>query len=70
MMEKYISARKLFEEWGKDPKFRKAYEVLEEEFALAEAFIRAGAQAELPQELVEERVGTTQVILPRLKSAG
>ena len=35
----------LHRKWMKDPAYRKAYDALEEEFALAEALIKARARA-------------------------
>jgi ribosome-binding protein aMBF1 (putative translation factor) len=68
MTRKYIPVEEAAQEWMKDPKFREAYDALEEEFALAEAFIRARAQADLTQEQVAERMGTTQAVIARLES--
>lgn len=68
MSRKYIPAGELFAEWDKDLEFRKEYDALEEEFALAEAFIRARAGADLTQEQVAERMGTTQAVIARLES--
>jgi hypothetical protein len=53
---KPIRARDLHEKWMRtDPEYRKEYEALEEEFALAEAFIDARARAGLTQEEVAKR---------------
>ena len=68
MSRKYIPVDELIEEWMQDPKFREAYDALEEEFALASALIRARAQAELTQAEVAERMGTTQAAIARLES--
>jgi ribosome-binding protein aMBF1 (putative translation factor) len=68
MTRKYIPVEEAFAEWRKDPEYMKAYDALEEEFALAEAFIRARAQADLTQEQVAERMGTTQAVIARLES--
>ena len=68
MTRKYIPAEELFAEWRKDPEYVKAYDALEEEFALADAFIRARAQADLTQEQVAQRMGTTQAVIARLES--
>jgi ribosome-binding protein aMBF1 (putative translation factor) len=68
MTARYIKAEELFEEWRKDPEYVKAYDALEEEFTLAEAFIRARAQADLTQQQVAERMGTTQAVVARLES--
>lgn len=68
MTRKTIAAAEVFAEWRKDPAYVAEYEALEEEFALAEAFIRARAQADLTQEQVAERMGTTQAVIARLES--
>jgi ribosome-binding protein aMBF1 (putative translation factor) len=68
MTRKYIPVEEAVAEWRKDPDYVKAYDALEEEFALAEAFIRARAQADLTQEQVAERMGTTQAVVARLES--
>lgn len=68
MNKRYTTARELYEEWRKDPEYVKAYDALEEEFALADAFIRARAQADLTQEQVAQRMGTTQAVIARLES--
>lgn len=68
MTARYIKASDLFEEWRKDPEYMKAYDALEEEFQLADAFIRARARADLTQEQVAERMGTTQAVIARLES--
>lgn len=62
------STAAVFAEWRKDPAYMAEYEALGEEFALAEAFIRARAQADLTQEQVAERMGTTQAVIARLES--
>jgi ribosome-binding protein aMBF1 (putative translation factor) len=68
MSKKYTTARELHREWMKNPEYVKAYDALEEEFSLAEAFIRARAQADLTQEQIAERMGTTQAVIARLES--
>ncbi|HRK63792.1 MAG TPA: transcriptional regulator [Terricaulis sp.] len=57
MSRMFIPAREAFDEWRKNPKFGPAYDTLEEEFALAEALIKARVEADLTQEQVAERVG-------------
>ena len=57
-----------FEEWRKDPALTEAYDALEEEFALAEALIRARAGASMTQEDVAKAMGTTQAVVARLES--
>jgi ribosome-binding protein aMBF1 (putative translation factor) len=63
-----LLARDAFEEWRKDPVFVAAYDALEEEFALAEALIKARAQASMTQEDVAKAMGTTQAAIARLES--
>lgn len=66
--KRYTTARELHEQWMQNPRYVEAYDALEEEFALAEAFIHARAQADLTQEQVAERMGTTQAVIARLES--
>lgn len=68
MSRKYIAVEDVAKAWFKDPEFVEAYDALEKEFALAEAFIRARAQAGLTQEQVAQRMGTTQAVVARLES--
>lgn len=63
-----IPAEKVFAEWRKDPEYVRAYEALEEEFALASAIIGARAHADLTQEELAERMGTSQSAIARLES--
>jgi len=69
MTRTYIPVEELAEEWSKDPEFVKEYDALEEEFALASAMIEARARANLTQEEVAKRMGTTQTAVARLESA-
>lgn len=68
MGRKYIPVEELFRKWRKDPAFRAAYDALEEEFALAEALIKARAAADMTQEDVAKAMGTTQAAIARLES--
>ncbi len=65
---KTIPAEQVFAEWRKDPEYVKAYDALEEEFALAGALIGARAHAGLTQEELAERMGTSQSAIARLES--
>jgi DNA-binding XRE family transcriptional regulator len=65
---KRLPAKELFDRWDKDPEFRREYDALEEEFALARLFIEARARADLTQQQVAERMGTTQAAIARLES--
>ena len=60
------SLRELKKKWMQDPEFRKEYEALEPEFALARTLIEARINAGLTQEEVAERMGTTQSVVARL----
>ena len=54
--------------WFKSSSFRRAYDALEEEYAIAGAFIAARTRAKLTQEEVAKRMGTTQAVVARLES--
>jgi ribosome-binding protein aMBF1 (putative translation factor) len=54
--------------WMNEPKYRKAYEALEEEFVLASAVIPARNCAGLTQQELAKRMGTTQPAVARLES--
>ncbi|MCP5458758.1 MAG: helix-turn-helix transcriptional regulator [Gammaproteobacteria bacterium] len=60
--------RELFEEWRKDPEYRREQDALEGEFALATALIRARVAADLTQAELAERMGATQSAIARLES--
>lgn len=63
-----ISIKELAAKWKQDPEFRRAYDELEDEFALARALIAARAEAELTQEQLANAMGTTQAVITRLES--
>jgi len=58
----------LHKKWMKEPKYRQAYEALEEEFVLASAVIEARNRAGLTQQALAKRMGTTQPVVARLES--
>jgi ribosome-binding protein aMBF1 (putative translation factor) len=58
----------LHTKWMKDVKYQKAYEALDEEFALATAMIEARSRAGLTQNQLAERMKTTQSTIARLES--
>ncbi len=68
MTRKFIPVEEVAKAWLKDPEFRAAYDALEEEFALAQALIKARADANMTQEEVAEKMGTTQTAVARLES--
>jgi ribosome-binding protein aMBF1 (putative translation factor) len=59
--------RELFREWHKDPEYRREYEALEDEFAIARAVIAARVHAGLTQEELASRMGTSQSAIARLE---
>ena len=60
----------LHKDWMKDPKYRREYEALEEEFSLVAALIEARTRAGLTQEQVAQRMKTTQAVIARLEGGG
>jgi ribosome-binding protein aMBF1 (putative translation factor) len=58
----------MHKKWMKEPTYRRAYEVLEEEFVLASAVIDARSRAGLTQQELATRMGTTQPVVTRLES--
>jgi DNA-binding XRE family transcriptional regulator len=69
-MRKYIPVSESVAKWEKDPAFVEAYAALDEEFALASALIEARGRADLTQEQVAQRMGTTQAAVARLEGGG
>ena len=60
----------MHKKWMKEPKYRKAYQALEEEFVLASAVIEARNRAGLTQQELARKMGTTQPVVARLESGG
>ena len=58
----------LHKKWMKQPKYRKAYAALEEEFALASALMDIRNRAGLTQKALARKMGTTQPVVARLES--
>jgi len=58
----------LHKKWIRQPKYRKAYEALEEEFVLASTVIDARSRAGLTQQELARKMGTTQPVVARLES--
>src|ERR1700730_8784099 len=58
----------MHKKWLKEPKYRKAYDALEEEFVLASAVIDVRNRAALTQEELARKMGTTQPVVARLES--
>ena len=55
----------LHKKWIKNPKYRREYDALEEEFSVAAGPIKARVQARLNQEQVAQRMKTTQAVIAR-----
>lgn len=58
----------LHKKWLKDANYRREYEELEEEFALASAIIEARSRAGLTQEELAAKMQTSQSAVARLES--
>jgi transcriptional regulator with XRE-family HTH domain len=63
-----IPVEKLFKRWMKKPGFKKSYEALDEQYALANMLIGARVKAGLSQAELAERMGTSQSAIARLES--
>jgi ribosome-binding protein aMBF1 (putative translation factor) len=68
MSKKLVSADELHTKWMKEPKYRKAYDDLEDEFRLASVMIKARTRAGLTQEELAVRMKTKQAVIARLES--
>lgn len=60
--------RDFHKKWSKDPKYRKAYKGLEDEFVVAKAIIEARTRVGLTQAQLAKRMKTTQSVIARLES--
>ena len=58
----------LKKKWMPDPEFRRTYDALKPEFAVARQLIAARNRAGLTQAQVARRMGTTQSTIARLES--
>jgi len=63
----YVAVEESFRRWDKEPGFRRAYNALADEFALAAVLIDARAQAGLSQEALAGRMRTSQQTISRLE---
>jgi transcriptional regulator with XRE-family HTH domain len=63
-----IPVEKLFQRWTKKPGFKRHYEALEEQYALANTLIGARVQAGLSQVELAKKMGTSQSSIARLES--
>ena len=53
--------------WMKEPKYRRAYQALEDEFSVAKAVIAARNRAGLTQMELAQKMGTTQPVVARME---
>ena len=67
-IKKTIPAQLAFDAWRKDPDYVQEFKSLEDEFALAQLFIQARAEAGLTQAELAERMNTSQAYVARLES--
>src|ERR1700683_2949194 len=67
-VSKMARVSEMHKRWLKEPKYRKAYAALEEEFVLASAVIDVRNRAGLTQEELARKMGTTQPVVARLES--
>ncbi len=58
----------LHKKWLKEPKYKKAYDALDQEFVLASAVMDVRNRAGLTQEALARKMGTTQPVVARLES--
>lgn len=63
-----IPVEQVLKEKLKDPGFKKEYESLEDEFALARELLRARIAANMTQAQVAKKMGTSQSAIARLES--
>lgn len=66
-MPKTTTLNELKKRYMEDPEFREAYALVDEEYALVETLVRARTAANLTQEEVARRIGTTQSAVARLE---
>jgi ribosome-binding protein aMBF1 (putative translation factor) len=57
----------MHKQWMKEPKYRRAYAALEDEFAVAKVVIAARNHAGLTQMELARKMGTTQPVVARME---
>jgi len=60
--------KRLHKRWSRDPRYRKSYDALQDEFVIAQAMIGARQRAGLTQTELAKRIKTTQSAIARLES--
>jgi ribosome-binding protein aMBF1 (putative translation factor) len=65
--KKFVPVEKSFAKWRRDPEYSKAYDALDDEFALAAALIDARGKAGLSQADVARKMDTSQPAIARLE---
>ncbi|MEP7246847.1 MAG: helix-turn-helix transcriptional regulator [Gammaproteobacteria bacterium] len=60
--------KRLHKKWSGKAEYRKAYDELNDEFAIAQAMIDARKRAGLTQTQIAKRIKTTQSVIARLES--
>jgi ribosome-binding protein aMBF1 (putative translation factor) len=63
-----IPVSRLKKRWMKGPGFKAGYDALQEEFTIASVLIEARVRANLSQQQLAERMGTSQSTIARLES--
>jgi ribosome-binding protein aMBF1 (putative translation factor) len=67
-LRKFIPVEEAIARWRQDPEYKRAYDALEDEFALVSEIIKARATAGLTQAQLAKRMNTTQGAIARLES--
>ena len=62
------TVKRLHKRWRRGPRYRKAFDALEDEFVIAQAMIEARQRAGLTQDELAKRIKTTQSVIARLES--
>lgn len=66
--KKTIPVQRAFDEWRTDPDYVREFKSLEDEFTLAQLFIRARGAAGLTQQELAKKMKTSQAYVARLES--